>query len=131
MTNLSDYSILKSLPNPSNEGYEIKHVCPELTFLGADGQPDFASLVVFFYPNKLIIELKSFKQYFYQFRMKVCSYERLINMIYSDLMFIYKPNRLRISMSTNVRGGISSELTIDSDWKCRGGEEQFKDWKEQ
>jgi 7-cyano-7-deazaguanine reductase len=131
MTNLSDYSILKSLPNPSNEGYEIKHACPELTFLGADGQPDFATLITFFYPDKFIIELKSLKQYLYQFRMKVCSYERLINMIYSDLMFVYKPNRLRISMSTNVRGGISSELIIDSDWKCRGGQEQFKDWKEQ
>jgi 7-cyano-7-deazaguanine reductase len=31
-------------------------------------------------------------------------------------------------MICNPRGGISSRLTIDSDWKARGGEEVFKDW---
>jgi 7-cyano-7-deazaguanine reductase len=31
-------------------------------------------------------------------------------------------------MVCNPRGGISSKLTIDSDWKIRGGDEKFKDW---
>ena len=31
-------------------------------------------------------------------------------------------------MICNPRGGISSKLTIDSDWKVRGGEEKFNDW---
>jgi len=43
-------------------------------------------------------------------------------------MDVYHPERLRIVMICNPRGGISSKLTIDSDWKARGGDEKFKDW---
>lgn len=124
----SDPSILKVLPNPSKRGYEIKHTNPELTFLGSPKQPDIASIVVLFYPAKTIIELRSLKEYFYQFRTTVISYERLLDVIYEDLMTIYAPARLRLEMTTNPRGGISSELVIDSDWSINGGEEKFKDW---
>jgi 7-cyano-7-deazaguanine reductase len=57
------------------------------------------------------------------------SYERLINIIYDDLAAVYEPTRLRLVMICNPRGGISSKLTIDSDWKIRGGKEQFNDWQ--
>ena len=81
-----------------------------------------------FYPDQSVIELKSLKQYFYQFRDTRISYERIINTIYDDLMDIYSPKRIRMVMEFNVRGGISSKLTIDSDWKVRGGKEEFNDW---
>ena len=74
-----------------------------------------------------MIELKSLKLYVYQLREIIVSYERLINIIYNDLMEVYEPERLRIVMICNPRGGISSKLTIDSDWKARGGKEKFKD----
>jgi 7-cyano-7-deazaguanine reductase len=48
--------------------------------------------------------------------------------IFDDLMAAYEPDRLRIVMVFNPRGGISSKLTIDSDWKTRGGDEKYKDW---
>ena len=54
--------------------------------------------------------------------------ERLINIFYTDLMKTYKPDRLRLVMIFNPRGGISSKLAIDSDWSARGGEEKYKDW---
>ena len=41
---------------------------------------------------------------------------------------VYEPSRLRLVMTMNPRGGISSKLTVDSDWKIRGGKEQFIDW---
>jgi len=56
------------------------------------------------------------------------SYERLINIFYDHLMEVYEPDRLRIVMNCNPRGGISSKLTIDSDWAVRGGEEKYRDW---
>ena len=68
------------------------------------------------------------KQYFFQFRDTRISYERIINTIYDDLMDIYSPKRIRLVMEFNVRGGITSKLTIDSDWKVRGGKEEFNDW---
>lgn len=123
-----DKKILKALPNPSDGAYEIKVKIPEFTFLGVREQPDFAVCYLTFYPSKKIIELKSLKQYVYHLRDIVVSYERLINMFYDHLMEAYEPERLRIVMLCNPRGGISSRLTIDSDWKVRGGKEQFKDW---
>ncbi len=124
----SDPSLLKSIPNPTKQAYEIKIRNPEITFEGVKGQPDFASAYMTFYPKNDVIELKSLKQYFFQFRGKILSYERLINVVYDDLMNVYDPTRLRIVMVFNARGGIASKLTIDSDWKTRGGSEEFKDW---
>ncbi len=124
----SEPSVLKSIPNPTKQAYEIKIRNPEITFEGVKGQPDFASAYITFYPNEKVIELKSLKQYFFQFRGKILSYERLINVVYDDLTEVYDPARLRIVMVFNARGGISSKLTIDSDWKTRGGSEEFKDW---
>jgi 7-cyano-7-deazaguanine reductase len=48
--------------------------------------------------------------------------------MFEDLMTIYEPTRLRVMMRLRPRGGISSCLTIDSDWKIRGGKEEFQDW---
>ena len=123
-----DKSILKSIPNPSKEAYEIKIKIPEFTFLGVKEQPDFANVYLTFYPKKRIIELKSLKQYVFHLRDITVSYERLINIFYDHLMEVYEPDRLRIVMNCNPRGGISSKLTIDSDWAVRGGEEKFRDW---
>ena len=119
---------LKALPNPSNGAYEIKIKIPEFTFLGVKGQPDFATIYMTFYPNKKIIELKSLKEYVYELRNVVVSYERLINIFYDHLIDVYSPDRLRVVMVCNPRGGISSKLTIDSDWAARGGDEKYKDW---
>ncbi len=123
-----DRNILKSIPNPSKEAYEIKIKIPEFTFLGVKEQPDFANVYLTFYPAKKIIELKSLKQYVFQLRDITVSYERLINIFYDDLMAVYEPDRLRIVMNCNPRGGISSKLTIDSDWSARGGDEKYRDW---
>ena len=124
----SKKQFLKSIKNPSSEAYEIKIKNPEITFEGDAGKPDFAIAYITFYPEDKVIELKSLKEYFYQFRSEWFSYERLINVVYDDLMSVYKPARLRVVMEFNPRGGISSKLTIDSDWKARGGKEKFKDW---
>ena len=120
--------ILKSIPNPSKEAYEIKMKVPELTFEGAHGQPDFGIMYITIYPFGKIIELKSLKEYFFAFRNQIFSYERILNVIYDDLMATYEPARLRLVLVCNPRGGISSKLTVDSDWGVRGGDDQFRDW---
>jgi len=123
-----DQSILKAIPNPSKEAYEIKIKIPEFTFLGVKEQPDFATVFLTMYPSDKIIELKSLKQYSFHLRNIVVSYERLINIFYDHLIETYEPERLRVSMICNPRGGISAKLAIDSDWAVRGGKENFKDW---
>ena len=98
MKNWSDKTILKTLSNPSGDGYEINIKNPELTFIGVKDQPDFATVWIVFYPRDYIIELKSLKKYFQDFRNRLLSYERLINVIYDDIMSTYAPHRLRIEM---------------------------------
>ena len=122
--------LLKALPNPASEAYEIKIKVPEFTFLGVQEQPDFATIYMTFYPGKKIIELRALKQYVYQLRNIVVSYERLINIVYDHLQHVYEPDRLRLVMDFNPRGGISSRLTIDSDWKIRGGNDEYQNWSE-
>ena len=125
-----DKSILVGLPNPSKEKYEMKIKVPEFTFLGVHEQPDFAKLYVTFYPQDKIIELKSLKLYIYHLRNIIVSYERLVNIVYDHLMEVYRPDRLRITIICNPRGGISSKLVIDSDWKDRGGSEKYSNYPE-
>jgi 7-cyano-7-deazaguanine reductase len=124
----SEPALLKSIPNPSRQGYEIKIKTSEVTFLGVRDQPDFADLFITMYPGETVIELKSLKHYLFQFRSRVLSYERFINVIYDDLVSVYRPNRIRIVAVFNPRGGISSRLTVDSDWETRGGSERYRDW---
>jgi len=127
-----DTTILKSLPNPSSEfcgAYEMKIKIPECTFLGVKNQPDFATLYMTFYPQNFVIELKSLKEYIFQFRNIVISYERFSNEVYEDIMLFYQPVRYRQVAIFNPRGGISSKIVIDSDWAVRGGKELFSDWK--
>lgn len=120
--------LLKTIPNPNKDAYEIKLKAPEVTFEGVRGQPDFAQLYITFYPSDKIVELKSLKEYFFAFRSEIYSYERIINVFYDDMMAVYNPTRLRLVLICNPRGGISSKLTVDSDWLVRGGDDQFKDW---
>ena len=127
----ADKSILKSLPSPEvDRPYELKMKQPELTFMGVHEQPDFATLFVLMYPNDKIVELKSLKIYLQQYRDIIISYERIINVIFEHMMEIYTPQRLRLVLDCNPRGGIMSRTTIDSDWDALGGEEKYRDWGE-
>ena len=126
-----DSSMLKSIPNPEKvKPYEVKIKQPEVTFLGVYNQPDFATLYILMYPNGRIVELKSFKEYLQQYRDVVISYERLLNQVYDHMQEKYTPQRLRLILDCNARGGMSSRLTIDSDWEVLGGEDKYKNWRE-
>ena len=106
--------VLKKITNPALEPYEIEIDAPEFTFYGAKNQPDYATITITMIPGKSVIELKSFKLYLQQYRNQIASYERVINVIYDDLIQMYKPKRLLIEMKFRPRGGITSKLAIDS-----------------
>ena len=106
--------VLKKITNPALEPYEIEIDAPEFTFYGAKNQPDYATITITMIPGKSVIELKSFKSYLQQYRNQIASYERVINVIYDDLIQVYKPKRLLIEMKFRPRGGITSKLAIDS-----------------
>jgi 7-cyano-7-deazaguanine reductase len=115
-----DGSTLKSLPNAA-KGYEQRIAIPEFTFLGVKNQPDFGNITIWFYGKDRTIELKSLKEYLFQYRDTVISYERALDVMYKDLMKAYEPDRIRIEIEFRPRGGISSRMTVDSDWGHLGG----------
>lgn len=127
-THWSKAELLQKIPNPAGAAYEQKIHIPELTFVGTANQPDFGEVLLTFYPRDWTIELKSLKQYKDAFRGSIASYERLANVMFEDLIKVYEPIRLRLMMRLRPRGGIASCLTIDSDWRIRGGTEEFNDW---
>lgn len=127
-SHFSQGHVLRRIINPAEEAYEQKIMIPEFTFIGVVNQPDFGEVLLTLYPKKWSIELKSLKRYKDAYRSTPISYERLANVMFEDLMKVYEPTRLRLMMKLRPRGGISSCLTIDSDWSIRGGKEQFGDW---
>lgn len=117
MKKWGDKSILKSIKNPTKDRYEISIHCPELTFLGEHEQPDFGCVDLLMVPSDTVVELKSFKKYIFSFRDSFVSYERFINVLYQHINEVYKPQKLVIEVEFRPRGGISSKLKIDSDWR--------------
>jgi len=124
--------VLEMISNPSpGQKYNIKLVSSEYTSLcPVTGQPDFGEIEINYIPSDVIVETKSLKMYLQQYRDLIISYERLINVLYDDMLKVYKPKRLRIILDCNPRGGISSRLTQDSDWKSLGGKEEYKNYTE-
>ena len=130
MKKWSDKSILKKLSFSDCRSQQITINCAEFTFFGVKNQPDYTKKFrLLIYPDKYVIELKSWKLYIQQFRNKIIGYERIIDVVYGDLMKVYKFRRLRIEMEFNPRGGISSEHVLDSDWEVLGGEGRY--WREE
>ena len=111
----SDSGLLKSSRNPyRGRSYEITIRNPEVTFLGARNQPDFACVTIAYVPSDALIELKSLKIYFYDFRNRLLSYERFANVVFDDVRVCLNPQWIKLSAAFNPRGGITSELIVDS-----------------
>lgn len=115
--------ILKSLPNAA-KGFEQRVTVPEFTFLGVQNQPDFGNITIWFYGADKTIELKSLKEYLFQYRDTIISYERCLSVMYGHMMEVYTPDRIRIEIDFRPRGGISSKMTADSDWGHLGGSDK-------
>jgi 7-cyano-7-deazaguanine reductase len=89
--------------------YTIVHTCPEFTAVcPKTGQPDFATLVITYVPDRLCVELKSLKLYLQGYRSRGIFYEEVVNVILDDLKEAMRPRELTVEGRFNVRGGISS-----------------------
>jgi 7-cyano-7-deazaguanine reductase len=94
--------------------YNIIHTAPEFTSLcPKTGQPDFATIVVEYIPDKLCIELKSLKLYLNSYRDDGIYFESVTNKILDDLVKVCKPRYMLVTAEFNVRGGISSVIEAE------------------
>lgn len=83
---------------------EFTSVCP------MTGLPDFGCITVAYRPDRKIIELKSLKYYFLQYRNVGIFYEHVVNRILDDLVQAISPRRMEVVGDFTARGGITTRV---------------------
>ena len=99
----------------SGRNYNVNIVFPEFTCLcPRTGLPDFASITIDYSPNKFLVELKSLKLYFLNFRAVGIFHEHVTNMILDDFKKSCSPVSIIVTAKFGTRGGI--DTTVKSSW---------------
>ena len=106
---------LDTFPNPEGaRDYLIHMEIPEFTCLcPKTGQPDFATLILDYIPDRTCIELKSLKLYAWSFRNEGAFHEAVTNRILDDLAKATKPRYMRLTAKFYVRGGIFTTVVAE------------------
>ena len=96
--------------NEKNTWVEISN--PEFTSLcPKTGLPDSGTIKIKYLPDKFIVELKSLKYYFLQFRNTGIFYENLTQLLLDHLVKKLEPFEMIVEAEFTPRGGISSKVT--------------------
>lgn len=115
---------LQVFPNPApRRDYVIQFQVPEFTcHCPLTGQPDFAHFTIDMIADKLCVELKSLKMYFWSYRNEGAFHEKVTNTILDDIVKATNPRFVRITAKWYVRGGIYTNVVA---------EHRQKGWKPQ
>jgi 7-cyano-7-deazaguanine reductase len=113
---------LETFPNPQpGRDYTIRIRMPEFTCLcPKTGQPDFATLLLEYIPDRTCVELKSLKLYIWSFREEGAFHEDVTNRILDDLAAATQPRFMRLTAEFLVRGGIYTTVIAEQrapDWQ--------------
>lgn len=100
-------------PQPARD-YRIHMQIPEFTCLcPLTGQPDFATLVLDYIPDRTCVELKSLKLYVWSYRDQGVFHEAVTNRILDDLVAATRPRFMRLAAKWYVRGGIFTNVVAE------------------
>lgn len=107
--------ILETFENAYPErDYVVEHFAPEFTSVcPKTGQPDFATVILEYIPDKLCVELKSYKFYLNSYRNDGIFFESVTNKILDDLVEVTQPRYMKVTAEFNTRGGISSVIKAE------------------
>jgi 7-cyano-7-deazaguanine reductase len=108
-------AVLDRVPNPqADTTYVARFTAPEFTSLcPVTAQPDFATLVIDYAPDKWLLESKSLKLYLGAFRNHGAFHEDCTVEIGKTVAALLKPKWLRIGGYWYPRGG----MPIDVFWQ--------------
>jgi 7-cyano-7-deazaguanine reductase len=106
---------LETFANPAiDRDYTIRMRIPEFTCLcPKTGQPDFATLLLDYVPDRLCVELKSLKLYVVSFRDRGAFHEAITNEILDHLVGALAPRYMLLTAKFNVRGGIHTSVRVE------------------
>jgi 7-cyano-7-deazaguanine reductase len=117
-----DPSLLESFPspavdrelNPAGAPLSLHIEAPEFTSLcPITGQPDFATIVIDYEPDKLCVESKSLKLYLMGYRNHGTFHEACVTRICNDLVKLLDPVWLRVEGRFTPRGGIPFQPVME------------------
>lgn len=78
--------------------------------------PDFGTVTIDYVPNKVCLELKSFKLYINSFRDIKIFHEAVTEVIFADFLEAVKPKRAHITIDMNVRGNVKT--VCEKNYEC-------------
>ena len=94
------------------KGYRITIEIPEFTSVcPKTGLPDFGKLTLSYQPDRLCLELKSFKYYVLAYRDLGIFYENVVNRMLADIVRTIDPVEAEIVGEFTPRGGLHSTVT--------------------
>jgi 7-cyano-7-deazaguanine reductase len=100
-------------PAPQRD-YVIQFQVPEFTcHCPLTGQPDFAHFTIDMIADRLCVELKSLKMYFWSYRNEGAFHEKVTNTILDDIVAATDPRFIRITAKWYVRGGIYTNVIAE------------------
>ncbi|MEM8550674.1 MAG: preQ(1) synthase [Verrucomicrobiota bacterium] len=101
-------------PNPGSD-YLIQHIAEEFTSIcPVTSHPDFGTVVLTYVADAICVELKSYKLYLHAYRNEGIYFEAVTNRIYQDMVELLKPRWLRIETIWKGRGGIRSNVCVET-----------------
>jgi len=116
---------IETWPNQYS-GYEIEIVMPEFTSVcPKTGLPDFGKIVLRYVPDKLCLELKSYKMYLLEYRNLGIFQENVVNRVLADVVKAAKPVRAEVIGDWAPRGGLSTLVTAG--WSSTGSSDVPRD----
>ena len=106
---------LDTFANPApGRDFHIHMQIPEFTCLcPLTGQPDFATLIIDYVPDRKCVELKSLKLYAWSYRNEGAFHEKVTNAILDDIVAAVAPRFARLTAKWYVRGGIFTHVVAE------------------
>jgi 7-cyano-7-deazaguanine reductase len=100
--------------------YEIEIVQPEFTSVcPKTGLPDFGKVVLRYVPDKVCLELKSYKLYLNAYRNLGIFQENVVNRVLRDVVKAAKPKSATVIGDFAARGGLTTLVTAT--WSGKRG----------
>ena len=93
----------------------IRIVFPEFTCVcPKTGYPDFATIFLYYHPNKLCIELKSWKLYLNSFRMIGTFHETVSSHLFETILEKLKPRWAMLVGDFFPRGNVDTSIVFET-----------------
>jgi 7-cyano-7-deazaguanine reductase len=103
---------IETWPNQFRD-YEIEITNPEFTSVcPKTALPDFGVITIHYVPDKLCLELKSFKMYMLAYRDLGIFQENVVNCLLRDIVKACQPVSATVTGDFAARGGLESRMTV-------------------